>query len=403
MLSFWRQLTWARPAKRIQMDPTAKAAFRTRLETHLQDHPVRFAARPRLLLRNVFSLHTKSLMPAFLVAALVALLGGGTSLAAENALPGEALYGLKTEVNERVVSAFSLGDAAKVEWEARRAERRLEEVAALAVKGTLTGDISARVETNFKAHAERVQDRIETLKANGDTDKAAELASRFEASLRAHDRILERLKERAEDANQEEQANAIDTVDQAGEEALSQTVVDRTEAEQTLEDEDEDEDEAEEEKQERKEAAEGKLGAATNVLAAATRYVETKKGRATDESVKLAGDALKAAQTLLDDGKAKLAAGAYGEAFVLGNKTIRAAQEAKTLLERSDKLKIEVKARASDDDTDDEDEDKNEAQKKSAERIREEAKDAAERVREATKRSAEDRRESEKESEQEDD
>lgn len=276
-------------------------------------------------------------MPAFLIAAIVALLGGGTSVAAENALPGEALYAMKTEVNERVVSALSFGKDAKAEWEARRAERRLEEVATLANEGELKTDVSVRIRANFKAHADRVQARVEALTAAGDTDKAADLASRFEGSLRAHDRILERLKERANEEKQTEESDALNDIAQANADALAETEDGREKLERGIEDADG--------RAERKQPAEGKIGAAENVLAAAARFIETKKGKATDESVNAAEDALNAAKSLLDEAKAKLAAGTYGEAFVLGNKAIRAAQEAKTLLERSDALKLEVKAR----------------------------------------------------------
>src|SRR3989344_5060788 len=113
-----------------------------------------------VVLTNQFNLKFKP-MP-ILIAILIAL-GGGVSFAAEKALPGDALYPVKVNVTEQVRGFATLDARAKVEWEATLAERRLKEAEDLAAEGKLDSETRARLEANFKAHADRVQLRIENF------------------------------------------------------------------------------------------------------------------------------------------------------------------------------------------------------------------------------------------------
>ena len=74
-----------------------------------------------------------------LAAALVLVLVGGTgiSYAAENALPGDSLYSVKTYVNEPVRVALATNAEAKAEVQIELAERRIDEAATLAAEGRL--------------------------------------------------------------------------------------------------------------------------------------------------------------------------------------------------------------------------------------------------------------------------
>ena len=129
---------------------------------------------------------------------IAAVVGGGTSMVAENALPGDLLYPVKISINEEVRAALAFSGGAKADWEARRAERRLEEAAKLAEKGELKAEVLAKIESNFSAHADRVKTRIQEMEARGQTKAAVDLATKFEQSLQSHQDILVKLSAKAE-------------------------------------------------------------------------------------------------------------------------------------------------------------------------------------------------------------
>ena len=82
---------------------------------------------------------------------------------------------------------------AKADWEEKRAERRLNEAAELAAKEQFTGEVRENIEASFFQHAENVKDRIAEFESDDNVNAAADVATNFETSLGAHERILARL------------------------------------------------------------------------------------------------------------------------------------------------------------------------------------------------------------------
>lgn len=268
-------------------------------------------------------------MPIIIIA-LIALLGGGASVAAEHALPGDVLYPVKVHVNEQVrsVLAFTVEDRAA--WEAERAERRLEEAGELSVREKIAVDVRAQIEANFKAFADRVQERIKALEASGDVEAAANVASRFEIALNAHDRILERLA--ARDAESRSELQSLETRVHV---ELDETVRDRVEAEAKI---------AARAHAETAEAAAGKINAAENVLASVQSYIQNWQDTLGATATAQAQTRVSAAQALVVQAKARVGAKAYGEAFNLAQAAIRTAQGARVLIEVQGRLNAEVRA-----------------------------------------------------------
>ena len=170
----------------------------------MQAHPVRGEADVRQLGQEVhpnFLSSLKSMMLKPLPIALSALLvlGGGTAFAAERSLPTEALYPIKIQVNERVRATLTPTSEGKAKWQARVAERRLEEAEKLALKKKFSGETQAQIELNFDEQAKIVQEKIARLKAEGNIEAAVELANSFQASLKAHEAILTQLDAQHED------------------------------------------------------------------------------------------------------------------------------------------------------------------------------------------------------------
>ena len=137
--------------------------------------------------------YTHNLIPVpAIILAILLVLGGGVSTAAQSALPGSALYPVKIGINEKVGMALSFSDQSKAAYEATLTERRLSEAEQLAVSASVSADVLVQLQANFKAFADRTQARITALAAT-DPQAAADLASNFETALRAHDKVIARM------------------------------------------------------------------------------------------------------------------------------------------------------------------------------------------------------------------
>src|SRR3989344_1574020 len=124
----------------VRLDPRKKAEVKAHLSRIIEaDKSVRDVVLARQNISktsNKINLNHK-IMPIYAVIAIMVILGGGTTVAAENSLPGDTLYALKVSFNEEVRAAFTFGAESKADWEIQRAERRLEEAAELSKKGRL--------------------------------------------------------------------------------------------------------------------------------------------------------------------------------------------------------------------------------------------------------------------------
>jgi hypothetical protein len=132
--------------------------------------------------------------------ALVFIFGGGVSFAAESALPGDALYSVKTKVNESVKVALATDTEAKANIQMELAERRIEEAAALAAENRLDTETESELAAAFEAHAESATQEVATIDEE-DSSAAAEITSRFEMRLAAHEAVLSLVSENADATN----------------------------------------------------------------------------------------------------------------------------------------------------------------------------------------------------------
>ena len=126
-------------------------------------------------------------MPIIAIALIIAAaLGGSTAFAAQQSLPGDALWNFKTTVNEGLQGALAQGDTAKANWDISVAADRLEEAKQLAAKGSLNASAQAQLTANLDEHAKEVASLVAKLKAEGKASVAADIATRFQATLAAH-------------------------------------------------------------------------------------------------------------------------------------------------------------------------------------------------------------------------
>lgn len=137
-----------------------------------------------------------------IVLLLALLAGGGTSLAAEQALPGDILYPVKVDLVEPIRATLAVSPEAKAKWEARIAERRLEEGEALLAHANLSQETKAAIEQRFLVASANAKANIAAVRER-DAAAAAFIESDFETSLKTHRFIIERLDDDEDESRRE--------------------------------------------------------------------------------------------------------------------------------------------------------------------------------------------------------
>lgn len=177
--------------KHAALTPEEKAVLRLRLIEHIRsrrhEHPRFCYGRFGLLLRVAAS-----------GAVGVLLVGVGISYAAENALPGNVLYAVKVEVNERLWTWVAVSQEAQAEWSVVRTTRRLEELEQLATTGGLNDTLREEITSRLEQNTEAANKAIVSLKKDK-ISAAADTSSRLESSLRVHERMLVQVAEERAD------------------------------------------------------------------------------------------------------------------------------------------------------------------------------------------------------------
>ncbi len=330
-------------AQQVRLREDERVAMRTFLENLTEAHPVRETTHDRLQkAKKVLSSY--QFLPLFMrrttmpVVLIMLLVGGSVSFAAQGSLPGDALYGVKVNFNERVEGALSMSGEAKANLEAHLAERRLIEAEKLASKGELNSEIESEIESRFTAHATRVEERIEAL-SKSEVLVALDVASRFEASLNAHEGVLARASGTeslnmavmmnedalpqtmqmksfvATDAREEVSANVSESVRVQAEKITNI----RANLEARI---------SQNASTQNKTSAEGKMKAAQKKILEVRAFIDSKT-EANSEARARADAELKLAENAYAEGKISFEAEDYNEAFILFQKSLRLAQEAK--------------------------------------------------------------------------
>ena len=253
------------------------------------------------------------MIPVLVFLLVSGLVTGGASVAAENSLPGDLLYPIKVGMNEKVGAALAGSAEAKADFDTKIALRRVMEAERLSVKGNVSADVMAQLESNFRARAERVADRVAEFETDGKLDVALKANSNFQSSLDAHEGILVRLASGDKDASNKARLAGFSAKVRSAvssSKALHAGIEAKMRANGT------------------QSSAEGKLGAAQNKIAEVRNFLDS-KGDSVSAEVKVRAEArLTEANSAVAQGKIKIEAQAYGEAFVLFQRAHRLAQEA---------------------------------------------------------------------------
>jgi hypothetical protein len=165
---------------------------RTRMQETIQAYvamkPVR--ANVHMQERRSYFFTLFSMRPvALMLVAVLFISSAGVSYAAEGALPGDALYAVKTHINEPLQGAFAVTASAKTAWAMSVAGARVQEAATLAAEGKLDQKTQQDLQASFSAHANIATNNIEKQVAMS-PDLGTEVATRFEAQLSEYQHVL---------------------------------------------------------------------------------------------------------------------------------------------------------------------------------------------------------------------
>lgn len=257
---------------------------------------------------------------ASFLAVLVVLASGvsGVSLAAEGAVPGDAIYALKVNVNEPLYSLVAVTPAAKAAVATSRAERRLEEAEVLAARGSLDEEAVADLSERFHDSAEEASAHIETLSEDA-PEKGIDASVELESVLSAHGRIID---------------DIIAARDGDTEDALAMLRVDIAEKKEEVAQEREEADPSREDSEEALADATHDAKAAVADLADLAEELPEEDALALDSRVALITQAI-------DEGRAKHEQGAYQDAVAEFARAKTAIKVGWRLLEAKDRFETE--------------------------------------------------------------
>lgn len=111
------------------------------------------------------------------------IIGGGLSYKAESALPGDNLYPIKTEVNERARGWLAISAEAESELAVKLAQRRLAEAKSLQAEGRLDAETRAHMEAEFENYAKEADREIDELESEGKESEASAMRLELENSI----------------------------------------------------------------------------------------------------------------------------------------------------------------------------------------------------------------------------
>lgn len=315
-------------AKQVKLLKSEKESLKTSLESFIKTYPVRSLYEARPLFQSA-RLNQK-LQPIMAIALLIALfVGGGTSLAAENSLPGDPLYHVKVGINEEVRGWLSLSDTSKAGWTSKLEERRLEETESLATQGKLDTKTSTDIESRLDLYARAYSDLSKKIKSKEGSKSSFEVNANLETTLRAHQQILTQISSEKEDAKVN-----IDRVLAKVNAQLGVVAEERTDVEAKI---------SGESNSDLKTAAEAKMEEAKqNVLEARNLVAAFKSSLSVNSSAK-AEAKIKLAEKVIAKGNGQFNNETYGRALVSFQQASSIAQEAKLIAKAEQKNGVEIK------------------------------------------------------------
>ncbi len=284
--------------------------------------------------RGVFSVFTITQRHlVYAIAAVVLFLSSGRYFiyAAENSLPGDALYPAKINIVEPLSGLLKTTPVEKARFEITKATKRLNEAEALMVQNKLNDVTKNDLEKKFKESSDAFNANISQISASSTTSN--ELKLEFDAKINAHTRILEIVEGQASDSDKKEihdfQQNILQTRKEDSDSKNQRDTINNDNKIST---------------QNTKESFNEKASVVKNIINDVHKSIEKTKGDSDKLHQAIINDSsttLTQAEQTLNKATEHKDGGNLPEAFSALQKSSSAAQEAKTSIEDGLKIKTE--------------------------------------------------------------
>lgn len=184
-------------AGNVQLEKEEREEGRNALRLFMDAHPRSsslFPLHTHAFLSPLFSSLLSVRLASFaMVCVLLGSVGGGVAYAAEDALPGDALYSFKTNISEPLRERLHFSREGKARFAAHRIHRRLGEVQKLYELKELTPQHLERIQEHMQHHMERMDRRLASLP--DDNEHGEEMRAHLQDALQAHEEFLMKVEE----------------------------------------------------------------------------------------------------------------------------------------------------------------------------------------------------------------
>lgn len=177
---------------------------------------------------------------------LLLLIGGGTGVVAENSLPGDTLYPIKININEKLESALALTAKAEAKVSVHQAAKRLVEAEKLKEKGSLSAEQSIEIKNSFLKEVDLINENVLKIRAKGDSKSADEIDSDFKREINNHSEIAVNIGVESEDSDDDSKSKVslTSSVKSSNSEVVKKTERRDDDSDDENESEDEDDDDS---------------------------------------------------------------------------------------------------------------------------------------------------------------
>lgn len=178
--------------KMINLSEKEKDTLRYRIEQFISYNPIRSEVHvpKKTFYFSIFTFKALGKAVSLVLIALIVVGGSGVSYASTDSLPGDKLYNVKINVNEKIEEKLAFSTEAKVVVQRQQVERRLTEAQKLVEKKDLSPEKKEIVKTNLEKNVKDVTESIENLKKEGKIEEALDTTSKITPVLEAHKKVL---------------------------------------------------------------------------------------------------------------------------------------------------------------------------------------------------------------------
>ncbi|MFA6520300.1 MAG: DUF5667 domain-containing protein [Candidatus Paceibacterota bacterium] len=159
-----------------------------------------------------FSIRSSFLKVGFSAIFLLSITSA-TAFASLDALPGDVLYGVKTNFVEKIPNFIYFTPESRAEYSFKKIENRVDEFERLSAKGKLTKEKTERIEKdlnkNFNDFDENIRQIRERAKDNNNINR---LEGELEVSLEQHSEKIKKIREKEREENKQALESVIERV-----------------------------------------------------------------------------------------------------------------------------------------------------------------------------------------------